>query len=64
MKLSEHNYRNALQAHDWFYQYSDDHGVWAKGRSQYKALVEMQKDIDPAGAIWNEYAPQEMKIKN
>ena len=62
MKQSEKEYRSALAAHDWFHEYSDDHAVWAKGRSQYKALCEMQKHIDGNGAIWNEYAPAEMKI--
>ena len=31
-------YVNQLKAHDWFYDYSDDHVVWVKGREQANKL--------------------------
>ena len=61
---TEQQYRQALAGHDWYYDYSDDHSVWAAGKSQREALREMRKNIDPTGAIWNEYAPADFKITN
>lgn len=61
---TEQEYRKALAGHDWYYDYSDDHSVWAAGKSQRAALREMRNNIDPTGAIWNEYAPADYKISN
>lgn len=31
-------YIKALMHHDWFYDYSDDHGVWRKGKENQDKL--------------------------
>ena len=50
-------YRAALAAHDWFFEFSDDHSVWANGRNQEARLRLMAKTLDPDLSIWREYAP-------
>lgn len=51
-----------LKAHDWFYQYSDDHRVWQAGRDVMEQLRAAQRLLDPQGLIWNEHAPKECRI--
>jgi hypothetical protein len=31
-------FEQTLRAHDWYYAYSDDHGVWLRGQASVKAL--------------------------
>ena len=31
-------YFKELEAHDWFYEWSDDHAVWSKGHEEHKRL--------------------------
>ena len=54
-------YRRALAAHDWFYDFSDDHGAWSRGNAQRTALRGMRARLDPTGAVWNEFAPAEYR---
>jgi hypothetical protein len=49
-------YRKALAEHDWDYEQADDRATWKRGADQRKALVEMQKVLDPDRVIWNKYA--------
>ena len=63
MSITEQKYRESLATHDWQYDYSDDYSVWARGKSQRAAILDMRKNIDPEGKIWNEYAPTEFKMK-
>ncbi len=51
-------YIKLLQVHDWYYDYSDDSGVWNKGYAERKAMNRLQEKHDPDNKIWNEYAPQ------
>ena len=43
------NFRNALQSHDWFFDFSDDHSVWTRGRGERKSLVAMAKHLVSEG---------------
>lgn len=48
--------------HDWYYQYSDDHRVWTKGRDEYSRLQSkyqwmLTKCPESAKAIWEQYNP-------
>lgn len=63
MSASEQEYRNLLGRHDWYYDYSDDHSVWAAGKSQRESLRAMRNNIDPDGSIWNQYAPADFQFK-
>lgn len=51
------SYRLALGAHDWFYEYSDDHRVYTQGRDSELALRRLAARLDPDLVIWSEYAP-------
>ena len=55
-------YKRRLGNHDWFYEYSDDHGVWRKGSEMYATLRSMQAEMDPDFAIWNTYAPAQYRV--
>lgn len=49
-----------LRAHDWTYEYSDDHSVWTRGTSERKAIRELveaqyQKGLDPADLFFKHY---------
>ena len=59
---TESEYRKALAAHDWWYAFSDDGSVWRSGRASLDRLSQAAKAIDPQWQIWNEYAPDEMKV--
>ena len=62
---------NALQGHDWFYNYADDHSVWTRGVDSQKRLESMAHDLvsngeDPAkvATLWNESAPERFQVNN
>jgi hypothetical protein len=55
-------YRAALARHDWWHAYSDDHQVWKRGCAELDALRVMREALDPDFQIWNEHAPDEMKV--
>ena len=53
-----------LKSHDWYYQYSDDHSVWQRGRDQ-EGEIRRQKDIccglgldSIANELYNKYKPE------
>ena len=60
--MNEAQYRQALAAHDWYFEYSDDHQVWKAGREQYRALTAAQRELDPDHAIWDALAPAAMRF--
>jgi len=51
-------YIERLKHHDWFYDYSDDHSVWTRGRKDRGAIDSAQKRYDPDHALWNQYCPE------
>ncbi|MDR0274116.1 MAG: hypothetical protein LBI48_02010 [Burkholderiaceae bacterium] len=59
--VDEREYRRKLAAHDWSYQWSDDHSVWERGHAERSELQAMQAAIDPGFAIWNSVAPAEYR---
>lgn len=63
MSPEEENYRKLLRAHDWYYDYSDDHSVWKRGVAARDKLNGLRRQIDPEGTIWNEIAPDMYKVK-
>ena len=36
--MSNQEFLKMLQAHDWYYGYSDDHGAWRKGQQQWQRI--------------------------
>ncbi len=64
------NFRNALQSHDWFFDFSDDHSVWTRGRDERQSLVAMAKALVAQGMdsievanLWNEFAPSRFRAE-
>ena len=56
-------YKQKLAAHDWTFEWSDDHSVWQRGRVELAELRRLQPDLDPDFAIWNTYAPSDLQRK-
>lgn len=54
-------YRALLQDHDWYYEYSDDHGSYTNGHEEKTAIRILQLKVDEDFSIWNEYAPEDFK---
>ncbi len=54
----------ACKHHDWYYERSDDHGVWSRGKSNRQdisRLLDKAKNngfYAEAEAIFNKYAPK------
>lgn len=55
-------YKAALNKHDWYYMYADSSKEFSKGKEQWLALSAMQRKLDPDYVIFNQYAPDDMKI--
>jgi len=54
MKLQE--FKKLLNNHDWFYHFSDDHGVWVRGETQVAQIVGALKNgTDEMKKLYNEY---------
>lgn len=47
-------YRRALRSFDWFYDYSDDYGVWAKAKQQHQILWDQARLSDDHKQVWDE----------
>lgn len=61
------NLRSLMQRHDWYYDRSDDYGVYRAGKRAYEAITYAFADldkIDPSFAreVWNEKAPAGRKF--
>lgn len=59
--MTTEQYIEALKNHDWFYEFSDDHSVYQRGREAFMQLLQAQKKLDPKYEIWNQYAPKEYR---
>jgi hypothetical protein len=44
-----------LAAHDWSYQYSDDHKQWTKGREMQRRLVNIMRGGGKYEQLYNDY---------
>ena len=62
MNMSEQLYRQLLAQHDWYYPFSDDYSVWAKGKAHVEKIQGLQKHIDPDYQIWNSIAPEDCRV--
>ena len=63
------NFINALESHDWFYDFADDYSVWSRGRDARKSLESMArnlvangKDSAEVATLWNESAPERFQV--
>lgn len=57
--------RTLIKSHDFTYHYSNDHRMWKRGNEQAKAINELKEKFVREDFIhlWNEYAPDVVKIK-
>lgn len=48
MTISENAgpFERAIRFHDWYYDYSDDYGVWRRGRARHQALDSQRKQLE------------------
>ena len=46
-----------LKSHDWFYAFSDDHGVWRRGVNQWNAIREYESLTDRYQELVDKYSP-------
>ena len=54
-------YLKALESHDWFYIYSDDHQAYMKGSSEKDQLRKLAMIYDHNFQIWDSIAPDQFK---
>lgn len=55
-------YVDALKAHDWSHEMSDDHSVWSRGRHELGFIKQYQQFNDPTYEVWNLHAPEGYKV--
>lgn len=54
--------QDALRRHDWYYNYSDDHSAWRRGRDHAQLIARLRAEAAAAGfaaqadALFNFYA--------
>jgi hypothetical protein len=53
MTLKE--YYNELRRHDWYYEYSDDHGVWRRGCDNHNKLRSMSDESQDHKKMWIQF---------
>ena len=62
-------FEQKCKSHDWFYEYSDDHSVWQRGKDERYVINEMLKKLfdegfkDQAIEVYNTNSPAQFEIK-
>ena len=54
--MSPADYLDELRRHDWYYNYSDDHSVWTKGRNNAHRLQAIAAEGGILGKIYEDYS--------
>ena len=70
IKEQTQNFTNALRFHDWFFDFSDDHSIWTRGRDAKESLIAMGKQLvnseemtsGQVANLWNEFAPERFQV--
>jgi hypothetical protein len=44
MIMTLEEYKKELQQHDWYYEFSDDHGVWQRGERASARLSRIARE--------------------
>lgn len=66
--LSE--FEDALKHHDWYYDYSDDGGVWRRGMAENDRIRRMRAQLIEQGQqrevdrLWMQYCPWAQEAKS
>lgn len=53
--MDESDFYDLLAAHDWYYQYSDDHKYWVIGRNRMAAIKNVLKSNPELQGMYNEF---------
>lgn len=53
--MTVEEFTKLLDAHDWYYMYSDDHSAYNKGRSESIAIMNIMRGNKELGKIYEEY---------
>lgn len=61
-EIQLNNYIAKLKAHDWYYMYADGLREFNKGKDQWFEIASMQARLDPDYTIFNQHAPDGMKV--
>jgi len=48
------DYQSMLDSHDWYYNYSDDPGVWKRGFDRQRELERISKESPEHEKMWND----------
>jgi hypothetical protein len=59
---TKEEYIELLKKHDWYYEFSDDHRVWAAGHASAKHLSSLALVFDPDFEILKTFAPKGIAI--
>jgi len=52
-------YVEMLKKHDWYYNYSDDHSAYMRGRKARMKILELANEVDQNREIYNQYKPKD-----
>jgi len=44
-----------LANHDWYFEYSDDHKVWSRGRASRDRIFQVSKETPEHSKLYEEY---------
>lgn len=53
--MTNKEFKNLLDAHDWDYSYSDDHSVYTKGSNSMNKIMEISKTSKRFENMLNNY---------
>lgn len=53
--MTNEEFFRMLESHDWFYEYSDDHGVWTKGKENKKRIQATAQENPLFSRMYSEY---------
>jgi len=45
----------ALKAHDWYYDYSDDYGIWMQGQRSWDRIQFLAKQVEDGQELIAQY---------
>ena len=68
MKNKLQTLEKLLQNHDWFYQYSDDYGVYQQGQNAWNTINEVINALKDAGFgkeaddLYDKHLPEPLKF--
>ena len=64
MQNDMETYIQALRRHDWYYEWSDDPGVYRRGSAERDTLRRLRDQLDEGYSVWNQYAPEMFKVNS